>query len=38
VQFDQVENESAGESTDGSADGAEEIALPVEALIRTNAY
>jgi len=38
VQVDQVEDESAGESTDESADGAEEIALPVGALMRTIAY
>jgi len=38
VQVDQVEDESAGESTDESADGAEEIALPVGTLMRTIAY
>jgi len=33
VQVDQVEDESAGKSIDESADGAEEIALPVGALV-----
>jgi len=35
VQVDQVEDECTGESTDESADGTEEIALPVGTLMRT---
>jgi len=38
VQVDQVEDESAGESTNESADGAEEIALPVGTPMRNIAY
>jgi len=38
MQVDRVEDESTGKSTNKSADGAEEIPLAVETLMRTIAY